>query len=102
MGERAEPTQWIVARRRQNSGERGEALGQPGTPAGSRRVAARGSAPTRSPGFSRQTRIFRPHPRSLGPGGAVDAAVLMWMRLDGPRDRLVGIAHFGAVARPDL
>lgn len=32
----------------------------------------------------------------------MDAAVLMWMWLDGPVDRLVGIAHFGAVARPDL
>lgn len=43
MGERAEPMQWIVARHRQNSGERDEELGDPDTPARSRRVDVRGS-----------------------------------------------------------
>lgn len=43
MGERAEPMQWIVARHRQNSGERDEELGDPDTPDRSRRVDVRAS-----------------------------------------------------------
>lgn len=67
MGERAEPMQWIVARHRQNSGERDEELGDPDTAARSRRGDVRGgglaSAGTFPPDYLCQTHIFRPHPR---------------------------------------
>lgn len=55
MGERAEPMQWIVARHRENSGERDEEPGDPDTPGRNRRVDVRGSqlayAPTLSSGL---------------------------------------------------
>lgn len=106
MGERVEPMQWIVARHRQNSGERDEEPGDPDSSGRSRRVEVQGkSARLRTNTVTRlllPNTYFRPHPRRLGPGNVINAAVLMWMWSGTLADRLVGIAHFGAVARTDL
>lgn len=83
MGERVEPMQWIVARHRQNSGERDEEPGEPDSPGRSRRVEVQGkSARLRTNTVTRlllPNTHFRPHPRRLGPGNVINAAVLMWM-----------------------
>lgn len=105
MGERVEPMQWIVARHRQNSGERDEEPSDPDSPARSRRVVVPGSRLASAPTVTRlllPNAYFRPHPRRLGPETVITAAVLVWMWSGGPADRLGGTAHFGAVARSDL
>lgn len=62
MGERVEPMQRIVARHRQNSGERNEEPGDPDSPGRSSRVVVQGSrlasARTLSPDFFCQTHIL--------------------------------------------
>lgn len=52
MGQRAEPMQWIAARHRENSGERGEEPGDPDTPGRNRRVDVRGSQLASAPTLS--------------------------------------------------
>lgn len=70
MGERVEPMQWIVARHRQNSGERDKEPGDRDSPGRSRRVDLQDSRLVFARTVTRRllpNAYFRPRPRRLGP-----------------------------------